>query len=74
MAVKSALELIRKIERTPALKHRLRSLSTSKGLSVLVAAGIEQDLFFTKAELRSAFAIDWAMRFFHYSASPNPQR
>ena len=72
MAVKSALEFIQKIEYNPTLKHRIRSLIPGEGLSGVVKAGTEQNLFFTEEELRSAFAIDWAMRFFHYSPRVDP--
>ena len=72
MSIKNALAFIQEIERNSTLKNRIRPMLTGEGLSGVVKIGTEQELFFTEEELRSAFAIDWSMRFLHFSPKADP--
>ena len=65
MSLANALQLIARVRDDPRVRERLRGTSLTLGLEAGPLVGAELGLDCSTAELRQAFAIDWAMRAFH---------
>lgn len=68
MSLQEALSFIEAVGKSDDLRVRLRSLGPDPAPRRVVALGREAGFEFNEAELRDAFARDWAMRRAFYSA------
>ena len=68
MSAQSALNFIQKIQKDERLKSTIRAMGPEIDLEDIVAIGAEAGFTFTAEEFRTAFAGDWIMRRFFYSA------
>ena len=70
MSVQHALDFIQQVEKQPALRDALRDAFADQGLSGIVTIGRAQGMVFDVPQLRTAFAIDWQMRYLHGTSLP----
>jgi predicted ribosomally synthesized peptide with nif11-like leader len=68
MSVQDAMRFIERVDQDTELRDKIRSGLPDMELEDLVKMGAEAGMVFSVAELRTAFAKDWAARFAYYSA------
>ena len=70
MSLIDAFEFIQTVKKDEKLAAKIKESGLLIQLDQLVDLGGRYKLFFTRDELRLAFARDWTMRWCHYNVQP----